>query len=141
MVRVHGKDANFSFNAINLEGEVNSITLTFDVGEADATAFLDVNQVPIAGMKTAQLEIAGTVDPSSAKSVDTLFDAIGGGPVSTVYDLTGAGPGANDPEYQCTASGLTGSLVSQFRVNYSVGDAARFSATIMNSGATLRAVA
>ena len=139
MARTHAKDANFSFDTVAIEDELNSITITFDVNEADATAFADVYQVPVAGKKSTQLEIQGTVDPAVSQGVDTLFDARLGGVKTTVFDPTGSGPGSNDPEYTCTASGLTGSLLAQLRINYPVGDAARYSATLQNSGSTLRA--
>ena len=141
MARVFGGDANFSFNAIAIEGELNSIGISFDVGSVDITAFADTWQVPLAGKKSTQIEIAGTVDPVNSAGVDTLFDAIQGGPLSTVFDPTGSGPGANNPEYLCTASGLTGTLVAGLRINYAVADAARYSATLQNSGSTTRAVA
>ena len=141
MARTHGKDTNFSFGGVSIEDELNTVTMTADVPEADATAFVDAWQVPIAGKPTVSLEIQGTVDPAASQGVNTLFDAIGGGVVSTVFDLTGSGPDTNDPEYQCSASGLTGSLVSSLRINFAVGDAARYQATIQNSGLTSRAVA
>ena len=31
MARVHGKDVNFSYNAVYLEDELNSVTTTFEV--------------------------------------------------------------------------------------------------------------
>ncbi|MAH47033.1 hypothetical protein CMI37_14495 [Candidatus Pacearchaeota archaeon] len=141
MARTHAKDANYSFNSVALETELNNIVMTADVTEADATAFADTYQVPVAGKKSVAYELQGTVDPAASKAVDTIFDARLGGVKTSVYDLTGSGPGANDPEYTCTASGLTGSLVAQLRVTYAIGDAARFAATIQNSGATTRATA
>ena len=139
MARTHGKDVNFSYNAVAIEDELNQVTVTFDVNEADATAFADVYQVPIAGKVSVKLEIEGTVDPAASQGVDTLFDGISNGVKSTVFDPTGSGPGASDPEYQCTASGLTGTLVEQLRITYAVGDAARYAATLQNSGSTTRA--
>jgi len=139
VARTHAKDANYSFDSVAIEDELNTITQTIDVNEADATAFGDTYQVPVAGKASVQTELQGTLDPAISQGINTLFDARLGGVKSTVYDLTGSGPGANDPEYQCTASGLTGALIAQIRVTYALGDAARYSATIQHSGSTTRA--
>ena len=42
--RSHGKDADFSFNGVALEDELNQISLSFDVPTADITAFADAYQ-------------------------------------------------------------------------------------------------
>jgi len=140
VARTHAKDANFSFNSVAIEDEVNTIQLTFDVNEGDATAFADAYQVPIAGKSSAVTEIQGTVDPAVSQGVDTLFDARIDGVKTTVYDLTGSGPNTDDPEYTSTASGLTGALFSSLRITYNVGDAARYVATLQHSGPLTRAV-
>ena len=44
MARTHGKDADFSFDSVALEDELNSATLNFTVPEADITAFSDTYQ-------------------------------------------------------------------------------------------------
>ena len=139
MPRVHGKDANFSFNAVNIEDELNSVTITFDVPEADITSFTDAYQNFVAGKKNTKTEIAGTLDMAAGKGDVTLFEAFGAGPLTTIFDPTGAGPGSNDPEYQCSASGLTGVLVEQYTITLPVGGAATYTASLQHSGSTTRA--
>ena len=141
MGRVHGKNANFSYNAVAMEDELDSIIQTATVPKADITAFNDAWQNVLAGKKSVATEVAGTLDPAAGAGDATLFAGIGAGPLSTIFDPTGSGPGANDPEYQCTLSGLTGALVKSYRITLPVGERAGYSATLQHSGSTTRAVA
>ena len=142
MARVMADNANFSFNAVAIEDSLNSITMNVSVGEGDITAFADAWQNSLAsGKKNITTDIAGSLDMAASGADATIVSAIGGGPVSTVFDPTGSGPGANDPEYQCTASGLTGVLVASYNITLPVGGPGTYSATLQHSGSTTRAVA
>ncbi len=141
MARTHGKDVNFTYNSVAIEDELNTVTLTMDVNEADATAFADTYAVPLAGKKSGVFELQGTVDPAVSQGVDTLFDARLDGAKSATFAPTGGSVGANDPHFTTTASGLTGSLFQSLRIVYNVGDVARYTAILQNSGETVRAVA
>ena len=141
MARVHGKDVNFSFNAVAIEDELNSVTITFEVPEAEISAFADAWQLFLAGKPNVKTEIAGTLDMAAGQGDVTLFEAFGAGPLSTVFDPTGSGPGSNDPEYQCTSSGLAGVLVEQYTITLPVGGPATYTATLQHSGSTTRATA
>jgi hypothetical protein len=137
--KVHGKNVNYSFNAVAIEDEIDEVELIFDVPEADAGSFADAWGNFLAGKPTVRTEISGGFDPSGSNGDKTIFDAIGGGGVSTVLSFTGGSVGASDPEYKCTKSGLTGVLVSNYRMSFPVGDKASFSATMQHSGSTTRA--
>jgi len=139
MARVHGSNAKFSFNAIAIEDELNSVTITFEVPEADITSFDDAWQNFLAGKKNTKTEIAGTLDMAAGNGDVTLFEAFGAGPLTTIFDPTGDGPDTNDPEYQCSSSGLTGVLVEQYTITLPVGGAATYTATLQHSGSTTRA--
>jgi len=139
--RVHGKNADFSFNAVALEGELDSIVQNITAPEAEITSFTDVYQNFLAGKKGTTYELAGTLNMAAAGADVTLFGQIGSGRVSTIFDPTGSGPAANAPEYQCTASGLTGTLVKSYRLSLPVGGKAALSATLQVSGTLSRAVA
>ena len=143
MARTHGKDSNFSFNGVAIEDDLNSITMTASVAEADITAFGDVNQNFLAGKKDISFDVTGAVDMDFASDGDaTIFDhiALTSGPKTLIYDPDGAGPDTNSPEYTCTSSGLTGAMVSSYTINLPVGEAATYTATFQCSGATTRAV-
>ena len=143
MARVHGKNANYSFNAISIEDELSSITQTSNVPSSEITSFTDAYGVSLAGKVNTTTEISGSLDMTQGASAgdQTLFEAIGGGVVTTVFDPVGGGPAAGNPTFNCTASGLTGALVSNYSISLPVGDKASYSASIQHSGATTRAVA
>jgi len=141
MGRTHGKNADFSFNAVAIEGELESIAQNITVPEAEITSFADAYQNFVAGKKSTTYELAGMVNMAAAGADVTLFGQIGAGGVSTIFDPTGSGPAANAPEYQCTASGLTGTLVRSYRISLLVGGKAAISATLQVSGLISRAVA
>ena len=140
-MRLHGKNANFSHNAVALEGWIDSIDQTATVPEAEITSFADTYQNFLAGKKDVKTELAGPLDMVLAAVDVSLFGAIGDGPLSTIFDPSGSGPGADNPQYKCTASGLTGALVANYRIECPVGGAGRWAATLQNSGQTTRAVA
>ena len=77
MARTHGKDADFTFDSVALEDELNNITLTFDVPEADITAFADTYQNFLAGKPKATLSVAGSLDPASGAGDITIFNELG----------------------------------------------------------------
>lgn len=141
MARTHGKNVNFSVNGIAIEDELQNARIRFAVPPADITAFADTWGTSLAGKKSTTIEIAGFLDQALSQGDATILGLIGGGSVSSVLDLTGSGPGANAPEYQCTASGLTGTLLRRYRVSLPVGGAATYEAEFQNSGSTTRAVA
>ncbi len=143
MARTHGKDGNFSFNAVAIEDELSSITMNATVTESDISAFADANQNFLAGKKNVTFDVSGALDADFASDGDaTIFDhiALTSGPKTLVYDPDGAGPDTNSPEYTCTSSGLTGALVSSYTITLPVGDVASYSASFQCSGATTRAV-
>jgi len=140
-MRLHGKDSNYSYNGVAIEGELNSIVINFEVPEADITSYLDAWGNFLAGKKNVKTDIAGSWDAVSGGGDDTIFAAFGTGPVTTVFDLSGSGPGSDDPEYTCTASGLTGVLIESYSITLPVGGAATYAASLQHSGSTVRAVA
>ena len=76
-MRVHGKNANFSYTAVDLEGELNSITMNVTVPEADITSFADAWQNFLAGKPTATLEASGFWDGASSQGDITRFGELG----------------------------------------------------------------
>jgi len=143
MARTHGKDSNFSFNAVAIEDELSSITMNATVTEGDITAFGDAYQNFLAGKKNVSFDVAGALDADFASDGDaTIFDHISltSGAKTLIYDPDGAGPDTNSPEYTCTSSGLTGALCSSYTISLPVGGAATYTATFQCSGSTTRVV-
>ena len=134
MARAHGRDADYSFNAVQIEDSMDRLGLEFDVAPAEITSFADTYAVFMAGKVDAKSTVEGSYDPGAAKSDQTLFEAIGGGPVSVVAQPNGSTTG----EYTTTASGLTGALVRSLSIRLPVGDRGTYRAVIQHSGLTSR---
>lgn len=141
MARVHSKNVNFAYNSVNMESELDSVEMAVAVPESEITSFADPWQNFLAGSKeNFQTTLQGSYDTAAGTAYKTLLAGLGSGPQSTVFDPTGNGPATNDPEYQNTASGLTGSLVASLSLSLPVGERASFSATLQHSGVVSRAV-
>lgn len=134
MARVHGKDADYGFNAVQIEDSMDSMVMEFDVAPAMITSFADVYENALAGKPDVKTTIEGSYDPGSSKSDETLFDAIGGGAVSTVAQPQGDTTG----EYTCTVSALNGAFVRTLTMRWPVGDRGTFRGVIQHSGLTSR---
>ena len=138
MARVHGADVNFAFNSVNLEASLNSVVMTMEVPEADITSFGDAWQNFLAGKPNTKTDIAGTLDMAASTADVTLHEAFEAGPLTTNFDPVGGGPAADNPEYVCTSSGLTGALVESYTIDLPVGGAGTYQATLQHSGSTAR---
>ena len=77
MARTHGKDADVAFDSVQIEDELNSTTLNFEVPEAEITAFADAWQNFLAGKPTATLDVAGSWDPAASQGDVTIFGELG----------------------------------------------------------------
>ena len=139
MARVHGKDVNWAYNGVNLESELNTVTINIESSEADITSFAAVGQNSLSGKVNVTTEIAGSLNMSAGAGDATLFAGLGTGVKTTIFDPTGSGPGSDNPEYTCTASGLTGVLIRSYEIALPVGAAATYTAELQQSGSTTRA--
>ncbi len=138
MARVHGKNVDYKYNTVDIEDELNTISISFTVPEAEITSFNDAWGNFVAGKKNTKVDIAGTLDMAAGKGEVTLFRSFGGGPVATVLEFTGAAAAANTPTYETASSGLTGALLESLNISLPVGGAATYSATLQHSGSTTR---
>lgn len=77
MARTHGKDADFSFDSVALEDELQSATINFTVPEAEITAFADAWGNFLAGKPSATLDASGYWDPASSQGDVTIFGELG----------------------------------------------------------------
>ncbi|MAH47034.1 hypothetical protein CMI37_14500 [Candidatus Pacearchaeota archaeon] len=122
MARTHGKDADFAFDSVQLEDELNTVTLTFDVPEADATAFADSYQVPIAGKPTATVEVQGSLDPAGSQGDVTIFGELG----------------LEAEEWDFEPDGTTGyngfAIVTRYQITSNINDVIRYSASFRHNG-------
>ncbi len=138
MARIHGKNVNYKYNTVDIENELNSVSIAFTVSQAEITSFADAWQNFLSGKKNTKTDIGGTLDMAAGAGEVTLFNSLGAGPVATILDLTGSGAGANTPTYETASSGLTGAYLETLNLSLPVGGPATYSATLQHSGSTTR---
>ena len=122
MARTHGKDADFSFDSVALEDELNSVTLNFTVPEADVTAFSDTYQNFLAGKPTATVDVSGFADLAAGAGDITIFNELG---------LEGE-------EWDFEPDGSTGyngfAIVTSYSISSTVGGPITYSASFRHNG-------
>ena len=122
MARTHGANVDVAFDSVALEDEANSVTMTFDVPEADTTAFADTWQTFLAGKPTATLSIDGSLDPAAGAGDITIFGELG----------------LESEEYDFEPDGTTGyngfAIVTSYSITASVGDAISYSLGLRHNG-------
>lgn len=127
MARLHGKDADFTFNAVALEDELNNIGLTFDVPPAEITAFADAWQNFLAGKPTLSLDVSGTVDIAASQGDATIFAALGGAALAYDYEADGS-------------TGYNGyGIVTRYQITHPVNGPVAYTATFRHNGASAAA--
>ena len=134
MARQAGKSADFSFNSVAIEDELNNITQTTDVNIVEVTAFGDAAGTFVEGLPTSSYSLSGFFDPAASQGDATLFTRIGSGGATASFEPTGAAAGTHAPVYSGTA------FVSSYSISSEVGGATTYSADLQVSGALTRAV-
>ena len=134
MARIHAQAANFTFNSVALEDELNKIDLSFDQDLPEVTAFADTGKAFVAGKYDAKYEIAGAADFAASQGDATLYAAIAAATgYTTLFDpVGGVTPAAGNPVYTGTA------YVKSYKITSAVADAVKYTATLQGSGLTDR---
>tara|TARA_Y100000310_G_C20199300_1_gene586117 strand:- start:183 stop:590 length:408 start_codon:yes stop_codon:yes gene_type:complete len=133
MARLAGNVANFSFNSVAIEDELNSIEMSVDVNLPEVTAFGDSAQEFVEGLYGAAFRISGSADFAASQGDATIFGQIGSGEAAFIFQPTGSAAGGSDPNYTGNA------LVRRYTVRCDVGDAAKYDAELLVNGALTRA--
>jgi len=127
MARVHGKDADVSFDSVAIEDELNSVTLNFSVPPAEITAFADAWQNFLAGKPTLSIDVAGFWDPAASQGDATIFGELG---------LEGE-------EYDVEPDGATGyngfGIVTSYTITAGVNGPVTYAASILHNGGSAAA--
>lgn len=122
MARLHGKDADFVFNNVAIEDELNMATLNFDVPAAEITSFSDAWQNFLAGKPGATLDVAGSADLAAGQGDATIFAALGGAAVTWDFEPDGA-------------TGYNGyTIVTAYSITSAVNDAIKYTASFRHNG-------
>lgn len=135
MARIAGKLANFSFNSVQIEDELNSIEMSVDVELPEVTSFGDVAGTFVEGLPTSSFSVSGFFDGAASQGDATIFGRIGSGSAAFVFQPTGGAAGGSDPNYTGSA------FVKSYKIKAEVGGAVTYGAEFQVSGALARAVA
>ena len=116
-------DADFLFGVTDLEGELSSVTLTFDVPPADITAFTDVYQNVVAGKPSAKIDATGSWSPTAAHGDAVIFAQLG----------QAAGIWNFEPDGTQGYDGY--GVVTSYSITASTTDAVKYSLSMQHNGA------
>jgi len=127
MARVHGKNADFSFDSVALEDELNSVTLNFSVPSAEITAFDDAYGNFLAGKPAAAMDVAGAWDAAGGAGDVTIFGELG----------------LEAEEWDFEPDGSTGyngfAIVTSYSITASVDGPVTYSASFQHNGGSAAA--
>jgi hypothetical protein len=131
MARIHAQAANFSFNAVAIEDELNKIEMSIDVDTPEITAFADTGKAFVVGKYDAKYEVAGSADFAASQGDATIYAAIvAASSYALIYDpVGGVTPAAGNPVYTQTTA-----MVKSYKLTSAVADAVRYTATFQGSG-------
>ncbi len=134
MSRIPGINANFSWDGLDIEDELNSIAMSVDPTLTEVTAFADLGAEFVEGLMNAKFSLAGACDFAANQGDSKIFGAIGAGEKAHIFQPTGAGAGASDPNY-------TGnSFVSNYTITCVSGGAATYTCDLQVNGPVVRSV-
>lgn len=114
--------ADFSFDMVDLEDELDTVTLTFDVPAPEITAFTDAYGNVVAGKPTARIDISGSWDPTASQGDDTIFGELG--QVGQEWDF--------EPDGTTGYDGFA--VVTSYSITASVTDAVKYTASFIHNG-------
>jgi hypothetical protein len=135
MARIHAKNANFSFDGVSIEDELNSIEMSVDNPLAEVTALADTGAAFVeGGAPNSKFSIGGAADFAASQGDATIFGAIGQGDQAVIFQPTGNSPNTNDPNYTANV------LVASYKVSCDVGSGVQYSADLQVNGAVTRDV-
>jgi|TARA_Y100000310_G_scaffold2728_1_gene3540 hypothetical protein len=134
MARIAGKNADFSYNSVAIEDELNTLEMSVDNNLPEVTAFGDDGAEFVEGLPNSSFSLSGSADFAASQGDATIFTQIGSGEAAYIYQPTGGAAGANDPNYTGNA------LVSNYTITSDVSGSASYSATLQANGKPTRAV-
>lgn len=134
MARLAGIKADFSYNSVDLEDELQTIEMSVDNNLAEVTALADDGAESVEGLPNTTFSLGGAADFAASQGDATLFGQIGSGEAAYVFQPTGNTPNTNDPNYTGNA------LVSNYTISADVAGSVSYSATLQTNGKPTRDV-
>lgn len=136
MARIHGANANLTFNSVAIEDELNSIDQEVRQNTGEVTAFADTAEVHVAGKYGWSHQLAGSCDFAASQGDATIFAAIDAAAKALLFDPVGGGTGGdtNNPVYGGNA------FVESYTISVKVGGPTTYTARLRGTGALTRDV-
>ena len=122
MARAIANNADFVFNSVAIEDELNSAQVQFDVPEAEITSFTDAYGNYLAGKPRASLSVEGYADMAAAQGDATIFAALGGAALTWDFEPDGT-------------TGYNGfAIVTGYTLRAQIDQAISYSASMRHNG-------
>lgn len=134
MARIAGINADFQWDTVWIEDELNSIGLSIDNTLTEVTAFADTGAEFVEGLHNGKFSLAGASDFATAQGDAKIFLAIGAGEKAFNYEPTGSTAGASTPVYNGNA------FVSNYSITSVSGGATTYTCDLQVNGAVIRSV-
>jgi len=122
------RSANFSINAVAIEDELSSVSLSIE------------QETPVVTALGSTHEVAGAWDGAASQGDATIQAMIGltggtgsGGGRATTFDPTGAAAGTNDPNYDGGSA-----VLGSYTITAALGAAVTYSATLLGDSTMVR---
>lgn len=134
MAAVHGKDAHWTWNSVNLSPYMTEGTLSMEVENAETTTMGDSYVERLSGIKDWSVDVSGVWSGTAAEVDATLGGAIGTS-AAGLFKGNSAAVGANNPSYSGNA------ILTSYEISADIGDAVAWSATFEGNGTLTRTAA
>lgn len=129
MARIHAQAANFTFNSVAIEDELNQIDMAVDVDMPEITSFADAGKAFVEGKYGHMFEVKGAADFAASQGDATIFGAIGTGAKTAIYDPVGGGTASStNPLYTASC------YVKSYKLHSGVAAEVKYEATFQGSG-------
>lgn len=135
MAKIASRDMDLTVNSVALECYTDSVTFNIKPETPVVTAFCDAGPRRIPANYDWDSSLSGPNDFASGALDATIHALLGSTGVAQTLETTGAAAGANSPTY-------TGSVVlGSYSIQFGVGQAAKYNATLLGTTALTRNVA
>lgn len=135
MAKIAARDVDLTVNSVALECYIDNLTFNVKPETPVVTTFCDAGPRRVPGNYDWDESLSGPADFAGGASDATIYGLLGSTGVAQTLETTGSAAGANTPTY-------TGSVVlGSYSIQYGVGQAAKYNATLLGTTALARNVA
>ena len=134
MARRPGINSDFTFDGLDIEDELNSMSQSIDPTLTEVTAFADDGAEFVEGLANVKHSLAGACDFAVNQGDSKFFGVIGYGERAYVFQPTGATPDTDHPNYKGNG------LVTSYTITSPVGGAVTYTVDLQTNGAVDRDV-